>query len=121
MTLFDDRERAFELKFVHELETRFRTSVLRTRRAAEWAAAQMGMTPEEAAGYVHDQITALLNRLDETAIGERLRSDLDARGVAVDDAVFKATMARISAESFEAAGALPVDRPAGRSRVARPH
>ena len=47
MTQFDDRERAFETKFAHDEEMKFRIIARRNRLLGEWAARQMGLTEAE--------------------------------------------------------------------------
>ena len=47
MTTFDDRERAFETKFAHDEEMKFRITARRNRLLGEWAARQMGLTDAE--------------------------------------------------------------------------
>ena len=49
MTTFDDRERAFETKFAHDEEMKFRITARRNRLLGEWAARQMGLSEAEAA------------------------------------------------------------------------
>jgi hypothetical protein len=44
MTDFNDRERAFEAKFVHDEEMQFRIIARRNRLLGEWAGAKMGLT-----------------------------------------------------------------------------
>ena len=47
MTQFDDRERAFETKFAHDEEMKFRITARRNRLLGEWAARQMGLSDAE--------------------------------------------------------------------------
>ncbi len=47
MTQFDDRERAFETKFAHDEEMKFRITARRNRLLGEWAARQMGLSEAE--------------------------------------------------------------------------
>ena len=47
MTQFNDRERAFESKFAHDEEMRFRIIARRNRLLGEWAARQMGLSEAE--------------------------------------------------------------------------
>jgi len=56
MTQFDDRERAFESKFAHDEEMKFRITARRNRLLGEWAARQMGLTQAEAEAYAKDVV-----------------------------------------------------------------
>ena len=47
MTQFNDRERAFETKFAHDEEMKFRIIARRNRLLGEWAARQMGLSEAE--------------------------------------------------------------------------
>src|SRR5258708_26863593 len=51
MTTFDDREKAFENKFAHDEEMRFRIVARRNRLIGEWAARQMGLSDVETEYY----------------------------------------------------------------------
>jgi hypothetical protein len=56
MPTFQDRERAFEAKYVHDEDLRFRLIARRDKLFAHQAAEQLGM-PEQAAGEL---VTAVL-------------------------------------------------------------
>jgi hypothetical protein len=58
MTTFDDRERAFETKFAHDEELRFRVIARRNRLLGQWAAKLMGLSDAEADAYAKDVIRA---------------------------------------------------------------
>jgi hypothetical protein len=45
--MFHERERAFEAKFAHDEEFRFRVGARRDRLFAEWAAEMLGLSREE--------------------------------------------------------------------------
>jgi hypothetical protein len=109
MTLFDDRERAFELKYVHDLEIAFRSRLLRTRMMAEWAAEQMGMTKAESDAYVHDQVMALIRRIDDDKLLERIEGDLADRGKETDRRRMRMMMDGFTVAALERLGGLPED------------
>ena len=87
MTQFDDRERAFETKFAHDEDMKFRITARRNRLLGEWAARQMGLTDAESESYAKDVIRKVLGDLtaagieiDEDAIAEALRNkEIEAR------------------------------------------
>ena len=56
MTQFDDRERAFESKFAHDEEMKFRITARRNRLLGEWAARQMGLSEAETDAYSKDVV-----------------------------------------------------------------
>ena len=51
MTMFEDRERAAEAKFVRDDEMAFRITARRNRLLGQWAAERMGLTPAETDAY----------------------------------------------------------------------
>jgi hypothetical protein len=48
MSNFNDRERAFESKFAHDEDMKFRVIARRNRLLGEWAARLMGLSDAEA-------------------------------------------------------------------------
>lgn len=77
MTNFDERERAFETKFAHDAELRFRAQALRDRMLGEWAAGLLDLSGEEAAAYARGVIAADLAAAGEGGMLERLIRDLE--------------------------------------------
>ena len=49
MTTFEERERAFEAKYAHDEEFRFRVTARRDKLFARWAAEQLHLIDQEAA------------------------------------------------------------------------
>lgn len=111
MTLFDDRERAFELKFVHDLEMEFRARLMRNRMMAEWAAEQMKLSREETRKYVHDNVAALIRKIDDLELLERIRVDMNSRGIAVDERQLRSLVDGFAARAMESLGAVPENGP----------
>ncbi|TRD19002.1 ATPase inhibitor subunit zeta [Palleronia caenipelagi] len=64
MSLFDDRERAFEAKWAHDEDTRLLLQAMANRRLAEWAARKAGLTGNKALKEIHR-----LTKLEYTANG----------------------------------------------------
>ncbi|RYH12136.1 DUF1476 domain-containing protein [Tropicimonas sp. IMCC6043] len=76
MTTFDDREAAYEAKFVHDAELEFLAQASRNKHIAFWAAALMGMSAEEAVRYAKDIIRIDLEAGGEAAVIKKLLADL---------------------------------------------
>ncbi|SDJ41449.1 DUF1476 domain-containing protein [Aliiruegeria lutimaris] len=76
MTTFDDREAAYEAKFVHDAEMEFLAQASRNKHIAFWAAALLGMTAEEAVRYAKDIIRVDLEEGGEKAVLAKLMADL---------------------------------------------
>ena len=58
MTTFDDREQAFEAKFAHDEEMRFRAEARCNKMLGLWAADLLGHTGDAAERYAADVVTA---------------------------------------------------------------
>ena len=92
MTQFDDRERAFESKFAHDEEMKFRITARRNRLLGEWAARQMGLTEAEAEAYAKDVVRADFEEAGDHDVIRKVIGDLTAAGVDVDEDKVKEAM-----------------------------
>ncbi|MDA4808111.1 DUF1476 domain-containing protein, partial [Enterobacter hormaechei] len=54
----EDRENAFESKYAHDAEVRFRAEARRNKLIGLWAAEKLGKTGEEAEAYALEVIKA---------------------------------------------------------------
>src|SRR6185369_6980773 len=86
MTQFDDRERAFESKFAHDEEMKFRITARRNRLLGEWAARQMGLSEVETESYAKDVVRADFEEAGDEDVIRKVLGDLTAAGVEADDA-----------------------------------
>ena len=89
MPTFQDREKEFETRFMHELETRFKITARRNYLAGLWAAKRMGLTGEAADTYAKGIVYAELDRGGEKHVVEKLVADLAAKGDTVTPAQVK--------------------------------
>ena len=85
MTTFDDRERAFETKFARDEEMQFRITARRNRLLGQWAAAKMGLTPEETDAYAKAVVQAEFEEAGDEDVIRKLVGDLTSAGVEIDD------------------------------------
>jgi hypothetical protein len=86
MTTFDDRERAFETKFAHDEEMRFRIIARRNRLLGAWAARQMGLSEAEAESYAKDVVRADFEEAGDHDVVRKVLGDLTAAGIECDEA-----------------------------------
>ena len=86
MTTFDDRERGFETKFVHDQEMLFRITARRNRLLGAWAAGLMGLTAEEADAYGKAVVQADFEEAGDEDVIRKLLGDLTSAGVETDEA-----------------------------------
>ncbi|MES2443875.1 MAG: DUF1476 domain-containing protein [Pseudomonadota bacterium] len=92
MTTFDDRERAFEAKFAHDSDMAFRVTARRNRLVGNWAAAQMGLTPEETDAYAKAVVQADFEETGDDDVIRKVLGDLLAAGVDTDEAAVRAAL-----------------------------
>ena len=77
MTTFDEREAAFERKFVLDEDQKFRAMARRNRMLGLWAADKLGKVGEEADAYAKAVIQADFAEAGEDDVFKKLRDDLD--------------------------------------------
>jgi hypothetical protein len=85
MTQFDDRERAFETKFAHDEEMKFRVIARRNKLLGEWAARKLGLSQEETDAYAKDVIRSDFEEAGDGDVIRKLLGDLTAAGVEIDE------------------------------------
>lgn len=85
MATFDDRERAFETKFAHDEEMKFRIIARRNRLLGEWAARQMGLSEAETESYAKDVVRADFEEAGDNDVIRKVLGDLTAAGVDCDE------------------------------------
>lgn len=78
MSMFDERERAFEAKWAHDEEMQFRILVKRNELLGRWAGAELGLADAALEQYVSALIAMGLKSSDIAALYAKLRADLGA-------------------------------------------
>ena len=86
MTNFNDRERAFESKFAHDEEMKFRITARRNRLLGHWAARQMGLSDAEADSYAKDVVHSDFEEAGDHDVVRKVLGDLTAAGIDTDEA-----------------------------------
>ncbi|MEE4345525.1 MAG: DUF1476 domain-containing protein [Paracoccaceae bacterium] len=76
MTTFDDREHAFEAKFAHDEEMKFKAEARRNKLLGLWAAGLMGKTEAEAAEYAREVIKADFEEAGHEDVVRKVAADL---------------------------------------------
>jgi hypothetical protein len=79
MTTFDERERAFENKFAHDEEMKFRAIARRNKMAGLWAAGLLGKSGEDADSYAMDVVRSDFENFAHGDVVRKLRTDLGDR------------------------------------------
>lgn len=99
MTTFDDRERAFEAKYVRDEEIAFRVIARRNKLVAHWAAGLMKLTPEETDAYSKAVVQADFEEAGDEDVIRKLLGDLTAAGVEIDEAAVRRALADQATEA----------------------
>ncbi len=81
MTTFDDRKDAFENKFAHDQDLRFKAISRRNRLLGQWAAGELGRTGDAAAAYATAVVDAGFEAAADDAVARKVAADLAAKGV----------------------------------------
>lgn len=92
IAVFDNREKAFEIKFAREEEMKFRATARRNKLVGLWAARKLGMGDPEAADYARTVVFADLNRVGGRDVASKLAADFADAGVPVTDDEIQAAM-----------------------------
>ncbi len=79
MTTFDDRQNAFEAKFAHDGEMRFKAVARRNRLLGLWAAGLLGRSGDEAAAYAAEVVRADFQEAGDEDVVRKLAADLGAK------------------------------------------
>jgi hypothetical protein len=78
MTTFDEREAAFERKFAHDEELRFKALARRNKLLGLWAAEKLGKSGAEAEEYAKAVVLADFEEPGHEDVFRKVRGDLDA-------------------------------------------
>lgn len=101
MTTFDDREKAFERKFVHDEELRFRATARRNKLFGLWAAEKMGLSGSEADEYAKAVIKADFEEAGDEDVLRKVGGDLTAKGAGVADTELRTKLIDLTAEAIQ--------------------
>jgi hypothetical protein len=96
MSGFDERKDAFEKKFAHDEELRFKATARRNKLFGLWVAEQLGKTGADADAYAKSVVLADFEEAGDADVLRKVQADLTAAGKQVADAeLAKALNARM--------------------------
>src|SRR5688500_109608 len=99
MTTFDDRERAFETKFAHDEEMKFRVIARRNKLLGHWAAGLMKLSAVEAESYAKDVVRADFEEAGDEDVIRKILGDLTSAGIECDDSRIREALAHKTVEA----------------------
>ena len=101
MTTFDQRKDAFENKFAHDEELRFKATARRNKLLGLWAAEKLGKSGAEADAYAKSVVVADFEEAGDEDVVRKVKSDFAAGSVGVDDAEIRRVMTELLVRAAE--------------------
>lgn len=98
MTSFNDRENAFENKFVHDAETQFKIDARANKLLGLWGAELLGKTGAEADAYALEVIKSDFEEAGHEDVVRKVSKDLEGKA---DEAAIRAKMAECATKAAE--------------------
>lgn len=99
MTTFDGREKAYENKFAHDQDLRFKSESRRNKLLAEWAGAKMGLSGSALEDYIKAVRKADLAEKGDDDVYRKVAKDLADKGVQVAEADLRKVMGEFLAKA----------------------
>lgn len=96
MTTFDDRENAFENKFAHDEELKFKAEARRNKLLGLWVAGLLDKSGDAAAAYAKEVVASDFAEAGDEDVFRKVAADL---GDKADAATIRAKMAELMAEA----------------------
>jgi hypothetical protein len=101
MTTFDDRKDAFEKKFAHDEELRFKAMARRNKLLGLWAAEKLGKSGTDAESYAKSVVMADFQEAGDDDVLRKVKADLEAGGAAVSEGELRTRMTDLLARAVE--------------------
>ena len=99
MSSFDERKDAFEKRFAHDEELRFKATARRNKQLGLWAAGKLGKTGDGAEAYAKSVVLADFEEAGDEDVMRKVKTDLAATGVS--EAEIRAKMAELLVKAAE--------------------
>ncbi|MCX8997815.1 DUF1476 domain-containing protein [Rhizobiaceae bacterium BDR2-2] len=99
MSGLNDREKAFENKFAHDQELKFKAEARRNKLLGLWVAGLIGK--EDAEAYAKEVVVADFAEAGDNDVFRKVRADLDAAGVKISDEELRARMIDFLGEAVD--------------------
>jgi hypothetical protein len=101
MTTFDKREDAFERKFAHDEELRFKAVARRNKMLGLWAAEKLGKTGTEADAYAKAVVLSDFEEAGDDDVFRKVKADFAAAGVPMTDTQLRGAMDELLRTALE--------------------
>lgn len=101
MTTFDEREKAFENKYQHDEELRFKAEARRNKLLGLWAAEQLGITGDDANAYAAQVVESDFEEPGHEDVIRKVMGDFGAKGVDISDHLVRKRMDELLTVAME--------------------
>ena len=101
MNTMKDRESAFENKFAHDEELKFKAMARRNKLLGLWAAEKLGKSGDDAEAYAKEVVAADFEEAGDEDVFRKVRKDFDDNGVDQSDHQIRRTMDELLAQAVE--------------------
>jgi hypothetical protein len=101
MTTFDDRKDAFEKRFAHDEELRFKATARRNKLLGLWAADKLGKSGADADAYAKSVVMADFEEAGDDDVLRKVRADLEAGGAAPAETEIRRVMTDLMARAID--------------------
>ena len=85
MSSFDEREKGFEKKFVHDEELQFKVSARRNKYIGEWASKILGYNSDQEKEYIQSVIKADFAEAGDDDVFRKVKEDLKDHNISDED------------------------------------
>ena len=99
MSSMEDRRDAFEKKFAHDEELRFRVEARTCKLFGQWTAQQLGLSGEEAEAYARQVIGANLEEPGYADVKRKVMADFAARNVSISEHLLDRQLEKFTEEA----------------------
>ncbi len=99
MSTFDNREKAFENKFMHDEKLDFAVEARLSKLYGLWAAEQLGLSDTDAQTYAGDVVEANLEEPGFNDILRKVRADFDEKGLDISNHIMEAELEKCLIEA----------------------
>jgi len=99
MTTFNDREKAFESKFIHDQDVQFRVFARRNHLLGLWAGEKLDKHGDDASEYALSVVAADLAERGDDDVLRKVSADFKAGSVHLSDAEIRQKMDALLAEA----------------------
>ena len=85
MSSFDEREKGFEKKFVHDEELQFKVSARRNKYIGQWASKILGYNADQEKEYIQSVIKADFAEAGDDDVFRKVKADLKENNISDEE------------------------------------